>query len=353
MTKGTKKKIIFVVASGLLVSTILLSYAVMIGVYFERRSESICGETEVVKQEQDAQGHFISQTSGLKGNIIRSLAMGENGLWIGYGKDDQGNAGISHFDGKNWRFCLGTPHVNAIALDENGRPWVGTDSPIPRETLGLLHFNGHSWEDFTRFLPDNRVYDIKVHDGKVYVATWEGVAVFNGRQWSVPYTTGKNLPNDHIHAITFARNGDLWFGSINAGVFLLLADGKWISFHTPIIGTENIRVIKEHPTRPEIWIGGDGGEVAVYDYDKQTWLNLPETPSKRVIALTFDRFGRTLIGTYQGVFLSESGQWRINLEYTLPTFSLAVGCHQCLFKADTIFAGTNGAGLQEITLPEP
>lgn len=316
--------------------------------------KNICGETNATAVTR-VTGPFTPENSAIKSVSIRTLEMGKNGLWLGYA----GGEGIGFYDGSYWYFCRAAPHVNAIALDDQGHPWVGTDAPPMGESL--LFFDGKEWVDRSIKLQDYRVYDLTFHNGNLYVGTWEGVAQFDGKDWTVPYSAIKNLFNNHTHAIAFARNGDKWFGSIDKGVsWFQKTSDQWIHVDSSTsnqggaiheLGGDNIREIVEHPSKPEVWIGSDPGQLTIFNYETNTWTRL-DVPDQRVNDIDFDQYGRPWITTKGGTFYLEQGQW--NLFDVNPAYHLVFGCQNCTFNPSTVFIGTEGFGLvqKEVTTPK-
>lgn len=290
---------------------------------------SVCGETEAVAQvsiptatvpsSMPAPEYIYTKSnSGLKSNSIRTLTKSKDGLWIGYGSADglggSNNAGIGLFDGKAWRFCIQTSHVNAIAID--GYPWVGTDAKPG--SGALLHFDGQRWADFTSFLPDYRIYALTIHNGILYVGTYQGIIQFDGKDWTVPKVVLNSqlsalVMQSHIHVITFSH-GDMWLGTINQGVIRMLADGTTQQIGSlklgvmPGLGGDMVRSIIESPSG-QVMVGEDGGGVDAYDYSTNTWHAI-EVPDKHVNDMAYDEMGRLWIATAGGIHYYNPLSWK-------------------------------------------
>lgn len=304
----------------------------------------ICGEltseTELINPT--VKSPFTPQNSGLKGKSVRTITMGRNGLWIGYA----GGVGVGFFDGQYWRHCQTTPHVNAISLDQNGLPWVGTDAPP--NGPALLYFNGTKWLNHTAQLPDYRVYELVWHNNQLNIGTLNDVGRYDSKTnaWDVPYRVGVNLFNSRVHAIAFAKNGDIWFGHHADGISWYEAKtNQW--FH---LGSDNIREIVEHPMRPEIWIASDPGKITIYNYHLKIWTTL-DVPNKEVNDIDFDKYGLTWIATKGGVFVQNQNgaAWKTLSE--APSYSIAFGCADCVFNEDIVFVGTVDHGLIQGVVP--
>jgi len=73
--------------------------------------------------------------------------------------------------------------------------------------------------DSTNGLPHNTAQSItQTSDGYIWVATWEGLARFNGREWKVFDRDGiPGLSANGIRALLAAKDGRLWVGSARDG----------------------------------------------------------------------------------------------------------------------------------------
>ncbi len=108
--------------------------------------------------------------------IISSVVDRKNQKWFG-----TWGAGLSRFDGKTWTSFtkeqgLGGNYVLALALDEEGRVWAGTDG-------GASWFDGTKWRTITVAdgLPDNFVFSILFdRRGHRWFGTLKGLSVFRG-----------------------------------------------------------------------------------------------------------------------------------------------------------------------------
>ncbi len=148
--------------------------------------------------------------------------------------------------------------VTSIWIDRQGRKWVGThgggvsileDVLTPASLPGRERERGERrrsvrWRQVTvPDLPDPYVYAISPgRDGRVWVATWKGVAVYDGRAWT-QYTTQDGLINGWVYALAVDRDGSLWFGT-EGGVSHFDGSGahpagRWESFtHAQGLGAD-------------------------------------------------------------------------------------------------------------------
>jgi DNA-binding CsgD family transcriptional regulator/streptogramin lyase len=336
-------------------------------------SAGVCGE---IPPAQDGptpslvreQGVIVFTVKNTKGGLIndkvRSLAIDSRGLWIGYFSIDQNPFnGVGHYDGSKWFYCdhagATSGDVNVVAVDHAGRIWVA------REEDGVAMLDGAGWHGFnTRDgLPSDWTYGITIdEDNNVWVATWEGVAKFDGDLWSTPYgVPNDTLFNDRVHAIAFDSSNNIWVGHISHGVSQYQgADGTWIH-HTSEssgLGGDQIRAIAireaDEDSAESAWFATADGGLSRFEEGEWTVYTVDDgLPSDDVKAVAFDKYGRVWATTAGGVAYFDDHEWTIY--HTIDTSSIAFGpsCQDCPFDDDAIWTGTAGWGLTYSRLPYP
>jgi ligand-binding sensor domain-containing protein len=189
-----------------------------------------------------------TKKDGLISNLIYSSAMDLDGrVWFGGRHPD----GVCRFDGRSWQRytiddCeLGPGHVWDIAVDRKGQVWFGTAGG------GVTRYDGASWRRYTmeEGLAGNHVYAIGIGlDGRIWlgcapepdcVLREGGVSVFDGSHFlsfTSDYTQGSfvgggnsGLCDNRVYAITFDRDGNVWFGTKGGGICRF--DGtEWVTY---------------------------------------------------------------------------------------------------------------------------
>ena len=97
--------------------------------------------------------------------------------------------------------------INDILVVDNIK-WIGT-------SWGLYSFDNASWIDYTSELPHPKVNSINMdNEGKLYVSTLGGLAIFNGDNWEVLTPQNSILPS-HINEIVFDNSNIAYVGTIN------------------------------------------------------------------------------------------------------------------------------------------
>lgn len=155
--------------------------------------------------------------------VTDAILSSDNVIWV-IGEQ----SGIYTFDLKDlgnnkWVPVCGSknfdPSTNfyAIIEDQQGRIWVGTDNH------GVMVYNGHDWKLYTveNALLSNRIYDLAVSPltGEIGIACAGGVTVYNpnDQSWK-DFTRGNGLIEDQVRALSFSRDGCLWFAYSCGGV---------------------------------------------------------------------------------------------------------------------------------------
>ena len=101
--------------------------------------------------------------------------------------------------------------VRALAVDENGAKWIGTDN-------GLLKYENDSWTIFNTAsspIPDNQIRAISFDsENNIWIGTFlEGFMRFDGGNWTFFNTNNSNLPENQITDITFDENENVWIAT--------------------------------------------------------------------------------------------------------------------------------------------
>ena len=153
---------------------------------------------------------YKPSNSGLPDHDIRSIAVDKkDAVWIGTHE-----GGLARFDGTNWTIY----DSNNSILPDN---WISTISIDPAGNKlitpgygGLIKYNDSTWT--TLAIPDSiaSIYQINFdEDGNMWLATINGVAKYNGLNFTVYNKSNTQLLNKYISSIAIDNMGFVWVGS--------------------------------------------------------------------------------------------------------------------------------------------
>jgi diguanylate cyclase (GGDEF)-like protein len=202
---------------------------------------------------------------------------------------------LSDYFTQTWNTDDGLPHngINSISQTSDGYLWIATWE-------GLARFNGREFKTFTRGskmgLPDTSVKSLtSTQSGKLLVAGARGgISERFNNHWS-PYSPAEAMIN---HAI-YDNNDDLWLALEGKG---LVYRNKKTQQKTIIIN--NIRAYKIlQDNEGTIWVGTNKGLFSVKNktlvryFDKQ--YGLPSTP---VLDMLLTKKNELIVATKQGAY---------------------------------------------------
>jgi ligand-binding sensor domain-containing protein len=240
--------------------------------------------------------------------LIHSVVAADDGtILIGINFGTMFNSYLK-YDGSDWTAmesydeCV-AGYVSAIAEDDQGNKWFGTNAGVSKFTDGI--WTTHTTEDG---LSGQRVYDILVDpDGNIWCGTPGGVSVFNGTGWT-SYTMDDGLATNVIRAIALDGSGNLWAGSeMGVSVF----DGtSWINYTTADgLAGDWVKAVKADP-EGNMWIGTDNG---LSRYDGSAWSTFRREDGlsdNNINAIAFDTSGQVYCATRNGVSSFDGSEWR-------------------------------------------
>ncbi|MBN2412799.1 PKD domain-containing protein [candidate division KSB1 bacterium] len=146
------------------------------------------------------------------------------------------SGGVAEFSGVFWRHYEASdndnwPQVYAVAVDSSGAKWFGLSS-------GARVFGS----DTTKHDPtESRVNDIFVRsNGHVWMATANGLAYYDGLDWTVYTTANSGLSVNNINRVTMDKSEDVLIVSTQGGGVCVLENETWETYTTDQGLSENI-----------------------------------------------------------------------------------------------------------------
>ncbi len=182
-------------------------------------------------------------------------------------------------------------------------------------SLAMPYFKTYTDNDG---LPQNTIRAVGLDSmGFLWVGTQDGVAVYNGRTWTVRDMPNKKVSNFiNQNALCAASDGSLWFGTRGGGLSRL-RNGEWTTF-TAGNGLRDDRVNYILETsgdsgRPVIWVATFGGGVSRLEEGQWThYTSANGLSDNHVFCLLETSYqGRQTLwaGTMRGLSYMQDGAW--------------------------------------------
>jgi len=171
-----------------------------------------------------------SDNFSLNARNVKVLKSKGNFLWMGTSMgiikyDTTSTNKYTVYDNRNTLLSNG---IFSITIDSNEKIWFGTYGG------GLSYLEDDKWVNINtpQGLNDSFVYDVKITNSTIWIATWSGVNKVKGnpliRESWTSYTvknTNGGLIDNWVYAIEIGENNNIWFGTEGG---LSLFDGrKW------------------------------------------------------------------------------------------------------------------------------
>ncbi len=252
---------------------------------------------------------YNSNTAELPGNNIGAITVDKGGnIWVGLQQlphISRPECGLFKFDGTDWTFIHQTHiSVHAIAIDEDGNKWIGTEN-------GLVKFDGENWIEYDKsYLPGSMVSSIAIDtQGDIWLGTREpgwsssiggGVVKYDGENWTVYDTANSELPDNYVNALMIDQQGNKWIGTKQG---MAKFDGEnWTVFDTmssDLPSNYIFCIISD--TQDNKWIGTDAG---LAKFDGENWVAYTNENSNLISnwisTIAIDKYGNKWIGTQLG-----------------------------------------------------
>lgn len=199
--------------------------------------------------------------------------------------------------------------VEAVAMDEEGYAWIGTQD-------GAMRYDGKTWKPLDMPLPQrsNWVTCMVLAKGgpRWFGTNGAGIGRWDGA-WTV-FDTTSGLPSDTVFSLVEGI-GTLWAGTASGPV--RWTGNRW----EPLAGTQPWQhgpvravLVLGDARHPDVWVGADDG-LGHFLEGRWTWHGQAGLPSRMVRALMEGETGGLWVGTQAGLAFGGPGHWRV---YSAP-----------------------------------
>lgn len=229
--------------------------------------------------------------------ILGSLAMNEAKAesWV-------------HFDDQNSPLPSNT--INAVLSTDDGI-WVGTDD-------GLAFYDGMDWTVYqseSSQLPGDEVRDLhQDSEGNIWVATDDGILMMGHDGWEIYNVANSGLPSNLTRSISSDQNGTIWIATWGEGI-VQLTSNNWAVYNTQNsdIPSNGVFSVDVDPLG-HVWVGTYNGGVSEFDGLSWNTYNMSNSPIPQDHArdITFEDDGTAWIGTDDGLARkTRDGDWAV------------------------------------------
>ena len=232
--------------------------------------------------------------SGFPSGAVYAISQGKDGyLWIGT------EQGLVRFDGQHFRLIENSDPAQPVRPVIGLTPLTNGDLWVRPRRPSLLRFRRGGFDNpVARFGRPGTTVAAATHtpDGSLLVWMLKGepsAAVLRQERFET-VSAPLNFSRSPVLALAQLRNGEIWVGTRDAGVFRLRGNES-----TPVVrGLPDSKVNCLLPTsRGDIWIGTDNGLVR-WNGRELTSAGIPASLRRgRILALAGDRDSNLWVGT--------------------------------------------------------
>jgi signal transduction histidine kinase/ligand-binding sensor domain-containing protein len=218
-------------------------------------------------------------------------------LWVPAASALDPHKSLTQYSRQMWAQVDGLPQdtIRAIAQTTDGYLWLGTDE-------GLARFDGIEFTVYDKTdgsLPTNSVTALSADpDGSLWIGTARGLTQLKGKSFHT-FTTKDGLPDDTISALYSDHAGALW---IVAGVSLCrFQEGRFTNY-SPGANLLSVRAIREDPHH-DLVVAGFGGVVRISGDNYTTLIDNATVGGDVVSGLLVDRHDNLWVAGSLGLML--------------------------------------------------
>lgn len=280
----------------------------------------------------------VTETAtGLEGWYVSAVAReGQSNLWLAvfptYYFHEWHHGGLACYDGLGWRSftfadsSLTSNFITSLAIDLDGSLWVAYAPQYGASTGdrgGVSRFDGSTWTHFrsdNSGIPTEQVRSLAIDsEGRKWLGTDAGVVSYDGGQWTVFDRSNSDLPSDDILHLYVDAANEVWAGTRDAGL-ARLRNGAWLVYDTsnspfPFSHQNQFSVPVMKPDRQgNMWMGlfQDGGLLEIAgDIWRQYDTSSSPLPSDHVFDIAFDLQNTLWVATPSGLAAFDGVAWRI------------------------------------------
>jgi diguanylate cyclase (GGDEF)-like protein len=251
---------------------------------------------------------------------------------------------ISQYGNESWTVEKGLPHgtVRSILETSDGYVWMATYE-------GLARFNGYEFAVFDgantpAIANSSATALLEGSDRTLWIGTNGGLVRYRDREFTA-FTKADGLSNDSIYALAEGPDRSIWIGT-NGGGLNRFRDGRFEQVGAAEGLARQAVTSLVFDGDGALWIGTNGGVARMKDGGFRLFTTRDGLYDNAVLTLLRDRDGAIWVGTYDGLNRIREGR----VERLGETLGVPPGQITSLFQdeAGSVWAGTYGAGLLRV-----
>jgi ligand-binding sensor domain-containing protein/two-component sensor histidine kinase len=235
-----------------------------------------------------------------------------------------------------WTQAQGLPQdtVRAIAQTPDGYLWLGTSE-------GLARFDGYDFTTFTQDrvpLPSNAISVLwGDRNGNLWIGTTSGLGLYSNGQFKT-FTEKDGLPSGGVTSLTEDAAGTIWL--VAGGLLTRFEGGKFVSYQrADLAPVQSVRVVYGD-RQGQLWIGGIGGVVKRVGGRFVPVLGAQDLRVNMITSILQDARGTWIAGINGILLLRPDGSLRrFTTQDGLPNVFVLTLCED---RAGNLWVGTYG-----------
>ena len=173
------------------------------------------------------------------------------------------------------------------------------------------------------------------------------------RQAYIP-SVPQDISRWKVHSLMEDNQGNIWIGAFQTGV--LVVPRSMYGFEYTRVDYGSVSSIARNPGDGSLWIGTDGGGLMRIAPDgTRTVFNASNSglTNDSILSLCFDKHGTLWIATFlDGIFTYSTPRGFRHFADSQALGSPNVSCLAYDAKSDLLYAGTFGAGMSTVSVPQ-
>lgn len=187
------------------------------------------GGNILYKFEDGKMVQITPENSGIPYENVYALTTDQKGnVWFGNTSDnsidipDSPAMFLVKYDGENWISYPGpSGYYSKIAFDDANKIWVGM-AYNPPNNVYFSDVNINSWTNYLKPIEPYSLQTIEGSENIWFGSQSDGLANYNGSEWTIYNSTNSKLPSNTINEIRIDSDGTKWIATEKGLVSLTL-----------------------------------------------------------------------------------------------------------------------------------